>query len=278
MPAQAGKKTKGNKSTKSRGSKGKYVSNKSNIKSVVASAIKATEEAKKAPILTLANNVQVYGNGLNYNGVGLLNGWSTIVGAGVIPLVAQGTGQNGRVGNVINPKYFDITYSLRALPTTDTGTISGNNNPFRAKAFLVRVIVYRHRYAIDDFGQQGIMEEGGASADLSGNPQQWLEKFNRDEYIIKYVKTYKMAADNHNTGSPNFTYIDQMANGHKSFVFGKIQMKLPAKLIYNDTLNQPTNCAYYMAVAVANQDSSAISTSQTRISVSARSFMTYTDS
>jgi len=248
------------------------------IKKVVKSVIKSTEEVKKAPLLTLANNVSVYGNGLNYNGVGLLNGWASVTAAGIIPLVSQGVGQSGRIGNVVMPKYCDVNYSLRALPTTDINTIGGNPNPFRGKAFLARVILYRHRYAIDDFGQTGIMEEGGASADLSGNPQQWLERYNRDEYIIKYSKTYKMSNDNHisNNAGSNFNYIDTMANGHKSFVFGKIRVKLP-KLIYNDSLNQPTNCAYYLAVAVCNEDSTAISTSQARLQVSARTFMTYTD-
>lgn len=250
------------------------------VKKAISKAILKNEEVKKAPLITLANNVSVAGSGLNYNGAALLNGWATIVGSGVIPLVAKGNDQNQRNGNVIFPKYCDVNFSLRALPTTDAATQGGNPNPFRGKAFLVRVILYRHRYAIDDFGQVGLMEEGSGSVDLSGNPQQWIERYNRDEYIIKYSKTYKMAADVHSTlsGSSNFNYIDQMPNGHKSFLFGKIRVKLPKKLIYNDSLNQPTNCAYYMAVAVANEDSSAISTAQARLQLSARSYMTYTDS
>lgn len=248
------------------------------IKRVVKSMIKSTEEVKKAPLLTLANNVSVSGAGLNYNGAALLNGWASTTGAGVIPIISQGTGQSNRIGNIVIPKYCDVNFSLRALPTTDAATIGGNPNPFRGKAFLVRVILYRHRYAIDDFGQTGIMEEGGASADLSGNPQQWMERYNRDEYMIKYTKTYKMTSDTHltNNAGTNFLYLDQMANSHKNFVYGKIRVKLP-KLIYNDTLNQPTNCAYYLAVAVCNQDSSAISTAQSRVQLSARTFMTYTD-
>ncbi len=251
------------------------------VKNAIKKAISSNEEVKKAPLLTLANNVPVTGAGLNYNGTTLLQGWVSKDGAGIIPLITIGTAQNQRIGNVVMPKYFDVNYSLRAQPTTDAGILAPltNNNPFRGKAFLVRVIVYRHRYAIDDFGQAGILEEGGASADLSGNPQQWMERYNRDEYIIKYSKTFKMAADNHitNNAGSNFTYIDQMPNNHKSWIYGKIRIKLPSKLIYNDSSSQSTNCAYYMAVVVANENSENITTSQTRVQLSARSYMTYTD-
>jgi hypothetical protein len=68
-----------------------------------------------------------------------------------------------------------------------------------------------------------------------------------------------------------------MPNNHKSWIYGKIRIKLPSKLIYNDSSSQSTNCAYYMAVVVANENSENITTSQTRVQLSARSYMTYTD-
>nr|QRI44122.1 MAG: capsid protein [Cressdnaviricota sp.] len=245
----------------------------SNIKRVVKSVMTKQIETKVAPYTTIASQQKVYGAGLNYNGVGLLNGWASP--NGILPPVTQGLGENNRVGNVIAPNKLVVKYEIKASQTTD-GTSTVNDNPFRALPFLVRMVIYRHRYATDDFGQYGLIDEGGSNVELGANPALWMEPYNRDEYIIAYSRTFKMASDVHRYSGTTLA-IDAMPNNLKQWVYGKAYVKLPKKLRYNDTTNIPTNAQWYIAFAVCNQDGSAISTSQQRITVNVRSTMTYKD-
>lgn len=248
-----------------------------NIKKIVKSVVLKSSERKFAMKNYIADKVSIYGAGLNYNGTTNLNGWCSgpSDGYGIIPLVPAGTGEGNRIGVKIATKGFFLRYSLNALFTTDAAS-GANPNPFKGVPFRVRVIVFRHKYAIDDYSQSNICNVGNGNADLGSDLDTYFRPYNKDEYTIVYSRTHKMAALRHSS-TANTT--ENMPPGCQNIVIGRTYIKLPRILRYNDTLvtNSPTNVQYYLACAVVNDDGSAISTSQSRVILSAETGMYFHD-
>lgn len=237
------------------------------IKSYVKRAVRQTEELKCAPALTIADQQPVLGTGLDKSGSNLGYTYTS----SLIPPVAQGTGDGQRIGNKISPKKLVLRYSVRALPVTAVG----GTNPKPALPFLCRVIVYRHRYATDDYGNGGLLNIGGSSQNLGSTPDLWLEPYNKDEFIIAYSKTFMMQTVTNNSGAS--TVSDNAANGTKHFVMGKATIPLPKSLHYNDNVTIPTNAGWYFAVACCNTDGTSDAITIFRAQVNAESYMYFTD-
>ncbi|MEO5351323.1 MAG: hypothetical protein H7836_17025, partial [Magnetococcus sp. YQC-3] len=120
-----------------------------NIKSIVRNVMKKTSELKFAMQNFIADKVEITGCGLNYNGTTQLNGWCSgpTNGYGILPQIQQGTGEGNRIGVKVSPKSCFLRYSLLARSTTDS-TAAINDNPYKGVPFRVRVIIFRHKYAI----------------------------------------------------------------------------------------------------------------------------------
>lgn len=251
-----------------------------NIQKIVKSVINKKSETKFVMQNYTADGVSVTGCGLNYNpSSNFLLGWCSGPGNGfgIIPAVPQGDGQGDRTGTKINPTYAYLRYSLTARPTTDS-TVATNDNPFKGLPFRVRVIIFRHRYAQDDFGQAGLVNIGNNATYLTGDLDTWLRPYNTDEYKVVYSKDHKMSALRH-LSSGGYS-VENMANGSKHFVVGKARIPVPKVLRYNDFTGSSdfaTNAAYFMAVAVINDDGSNITTSQKRVILTAESGMYFKD-
>lgn len=245
--------------------------------------MKIKPEYKLASNTTLADNVQIYGVGLKYDGVTSTNGWVNTgnVASGIanpiIPNVQQGLTQSGRIGNQIVPKKCLLRYSLYANPSTQTDSTGGNSNPFICLPFYVRVVVYRHRYAIDDFSQNAILESGNANFDISGNPESLFIGYNKDEYIIAHSKTHYMQPQRHALSGSNFTGQLQDQKAKTNVMSKKLTIPLPKVLKYNDNGSQPTNAGWFIGVAVVNSDGSYVTNVQARVKLIAETYMTYTD-
>lgn len=254
--------------------------NQQNVKTiskVVKKVMSKDEEVKIASNTELANNVLVYGSGLSYQSGGPNQGWVSTV-SGLIPSVALGNTQNTRIGNKITPKRLNVRYSIYANPSTDSTTgagLGGNINPFINLPFRVKVIVFRHRYATDDFSQSGIVQSGATSADLTASVDSFFRPYNRDEYIIAYSKMFKMQPPRHAMTS---SYTGQAQDPYaRSMVFKSLSLKLP-KLRYNDAATVPSNANWYMAVAVCNEDGTTITAgTQSRCTINVESHLYYTD-
>lgn len=247
------------------------------VKKAINRMISRTEEVKWAPNLTLADRVVVGGMGLRYNGTTNLNGWSSGPSQinGILPLIPQGVSESDRVGNKIRVKNFKVKFSLKADPTTDASS-TVNYNPFRGVPFLVRVIVYRHRYADDDYSQNNILQAGSTSLDLSGNVDDYFKPYNKDEYKIYYSKQFQMIASTHS--NVNGVIADNTLSGKQSYITRTCNIKIPKILRYNDNTTVATNAGMYMAVAVCNTDGTAIANTQHRVTVNAESYLSFTDS
>lgn len=250
-----------------------------NIQKIVKSVLNKKSETKFAMQNFTADAVSVGGCGLNYNGAAFLLGWSSGPGNGygILPAIPQGDGQGDRSGTKIQPTYAYLRYTLTARPTTDS-SYTTNDNPFRGLPFRVRVIIYRHRYAQDDYGQAGLMQIGNNATYLTGDLDTWLRPYNTDEYRIVYSKDHRMSAMRH-LSSLGYT-VENMANSTKHFVVGKAKIPLPKVLKFNDftgSSDYATNAAYFVAVAVINDDGSNITTSQKRVQFTAESGMYFKD-
>lgn len=237
------------------------------VKQYVEKAIKRNEETKCSMRLNIADQAQVLGAGLNTT-VSL--GW--VSPASIIPAITQGTDEASRIGNRIKPVKLQLSFCIRASNVTAAGATL---NPFPATPFLCRVIVFRHKYANDDFSQIGILDTGNSMSNLGSTPDNWLQPYNKDEYSIFYSKQWLMQPIKNESTTP--ATAEQPANGTKSFVMKKVNIKLPKTLIYNDNTSLPTNQNLYMACAICNVDGTVVTSSQTRAMINAESYLYFKD-
>lgn len=265
-----------NKSNKKTVAKAVNKKNVSNISKIVKKVLSKDEEVKVVSNLDIANDVMVYGGGLSFAVGGTNNGWVSV--NGLLPTLTQGTSQATRIGNKINPKRFNVRYSIYSLPSTDSTTgagLGGNINPFVNLPFMVKVIVFRHRYAIDDFSQTGILQSGATSTDLTNSVDTFFRPYNRDEYIIAYSKLHKLQPQRHAMAT---SYTGQLVDPSiRSMVIRSMNIRLP-KLRYNDGSNTASNAQWYIAFAVCNEDGTTIAAgNQTRCKVNVESHLYFTD-
>lgn len=253
----------------------------SNIKQIVKTVMKKNAELKIAQQIDLADNIDVTGTGLLYDGVANLRGWSSGPSNvnGIIPAVTAGTGEASRIGNSITPKSLTLKYFLQALPTTDASFVGGNTNPFKGVPFRARVIVYRHRYALDDFGQTNILQNGNSTVSFGSGIDNFFRPYNKDEYQIVYSKSVKLAACKHVSGAGGTTITtENVPNGSLSFYYGKATLPLPKTLRYNDGSSIPTNQSYFLAVCLCNDDSTPDSAgAYRRLRLNAETQLTFYD-
>lgn len=247
------------------------------VKKAVMGLVKSQIEVKYAPSLIIADVVSVNGSGLNYDGVTNLTGWSSGpgLGTGLLPQIGQGASEGARIGNKIRPKSFNLKVCLNAKATTDASTPSGNTNPFRGIPFICRVIVYKHRYADDDYSQTGILNNGNASELIGNTVDDLFKPYNRDEYRIYYSKDILMCGAVHNNTSginPN-----PMEYKARSWWVKNIRIPLPKILHFNDGVTAATNAGMFMAVCVINTDGSVVSNSQSRVTVNAEANLSFYD-
>lgn len=235
------------------------------ITKIAKKVVEKQAEVKECWNLTVMDKVNVPGAGLRSTaGYGQ---W-----AACIPLLSQGTTENTRVGNVVNVKSMSIRYTLKALPTT----VTGGSNPYNGVPFMVRVVVYRHKYNIGDSSPDNIIDVNNSSTYLGSDLDGYFRKYNKDEYMIAYSKTHRMSAPSHNNGSTT----DPSNQDPKStaVIIKTANIKLPSKLYFNDALNTPTNAGWYIGIAVVNTDEAAIpATTAVRCTANVESYLRYTD-
>lgn len=161
-----------------------------------------------------------------------------------------------------------LKYSIRARD------ISGTNNPYR-QPFMVRMIVYNHRYAIDDYAATGIIDKGATFGNLDSSPDSWLEPYNRKEFKIWYSKTIKMAPMINSTGATQT--IENVPPGYQYFATGRKAVKVPKKLMYNGAASLPVNSMPQVCFAVCNVDGTPVPGTHFRCEVNVESQLYYTD-
>lgn len=235
------------------------------LKKAVRTIINKEVEDKLVVNKTVIQQANIPGAGLTSAGLGVLSPISV--------LLTQGTNEASRIGNKVITKKMYVRYSINALPTNEVGV--GALNPFRGLPFLVRVVIYRHRYNMGDSSPDALIDDGSSSTFLNGDVDTYFRPYNKDEYQVIYSKTHKLQPIRHLSGSG---YIDvNQDNKFSNFVIRNATIKCPKTLIFNDNNSQPTNFNYHIGFSVCNVDGSAITTAQTRATVNCESFLYFQD-
>lgn len=233
------------------------------IAKTVAKTVVDRNKIYKTHIETeILNKANIPGAGLDGSTVGQFKA--------VAPLVVQGNGEANRKGNVISVKNYTLRYALKALPTT-----VGGSNAYNGVPFLVRVVVYRHKYNIGDSSPSAILDLNNSQGALTGDMDTYFRPYNKDEYMIAYSKTHRMSAPSHNnagTLTPS-----EMDSKSSAFIFKSFKLSLPKKLTYNDNNSTPTNAGWYIGFAVVNTDESNIPSTSVRCTVNVEGILEFTD-
>lgn len=237
------------------------------VKSYVKRAINNAGETKLA-LREVFKQIAIPGTGLDSaSGLGLFTT------AGCLPSIVRGDGPADRDGDSIRVKDFIVKWTLRGKDITSAAGTNPNKTPM-----WVRVIVYNHRFALDEANPNNIIDKGNTSGNLDSSPDSWLEPYDKKEFIIHYSKTYKMAPlMNYSVGTGVSATVENMPNGFNHFIQGSKRIKIPAKLLYNGTASQPTNCMPMVAFCVVNVDGLATPATQFRIDVNCETKLTYFD-
>lgn len=233
------------------------------IQAVVKRELGKEIETKCAPLYTLADQLNVYGAGLN-PGLGL--GW---VSANLIPPISSGTGDGQRVGNKVRVKGLYFNYTIRA------NAVMATNN-FTGSPFMCRVIIYKQRYATDDSSPLQMLDSGNSAQNFGSTPDDYIKPYNKKMFQIFYSKQYLMQPIRTEITTPIST--ENVANGTVTFASRRVRVKIPYKtLLYADTTTLPTNAGLYAAVVVCNADGIVVNSTSTRVMLNAESLLYYTD-
>lgn len=233
---------------------------------MVKKVVHKEQETKLVSNLTVCDLTNIPGAGVSTAGNGVISS--------ITPLVVQGTAQNHRIGNKIRPVKLSLRYAIYGLPTT----VAGGTNPFRGLPFLVKVVVYRHRYNKGDSSPDAILDGGGTNYPLANVTDAYFRPFNRGEYEIAYSATHKMEAARHLDATYGLIEPNSLgSSNYTSFIIRKCNIKVPKQILFNDNGSTPSNLNWWVAFSVCNIDSSAITSAQVRASVNAESFLFFQD-
>lgn len=237
------------------------------VKSAINRAINNKLETKIA-VAQIFNRIAVPGAGLDTAaglGLGTTNG--------IIPPISRGTDDASRTGEVLHSKKLMLKYSIRARDIT----AALGNNAFK-QPFMVRMIVFNHRFAMDEASATQILDKGATSGNLDSSPDSWLEPYNKKEYKIWYSKTFKLAPFvNSAAGTGVNSVLEQVPNGYQYFVSGRRSIKIPKKLLYRDAATLPTNSMPQLCFAVCNVDGTPMTNTSFRCEVNVETQLYYTD-
>jgi hypothetical protein len=183
----------------------------------------------------------------------------------IFPLIAQGDGQyNQRVGNEIRLKHLDI----KMLMNFNLAQLSTNEN--EDSAIGVRVMILKQKDqgsavgAIEDFQGNKLLENGlvptsAGPAQFDGTTFNLLQKINREQFSVRYDKTFYMDAVYRQT-TGGATTVSQSFFPPKTKVMSKRLTfgKNGLKLTYGDGgSTDPTNFPYVLVMGYASTVSNA---------------------
>jgi len=212
----------------------------------------------------------------------------------IMPSITQSDTQEGRNGNRIKPMSMTVKYLINANPLQQHPTVDGANVAGRVntcnfythagKPFHVRVVIYSLKDNLDSNDNSRLIQNGISATNLI-DIEDMYSYYNKDKYNIHYSKTIKMAANRFEVyadvaGVAKLTNSGSFFNGNApSTHYGMAKIKLPAKLLFDDTQgdNTPTNFKCYLAAGCVNDDNSEIKSTEYRADITARSFLVFED-
>jgi len=196
-----------------------------------------------------------------------------ITTSSVIPTITQGLDEDKRVGNYVKPKSLVVNYTINALPI-DPVTPSNKNE---GMPFYVAVLFYSRKDSRTNNINSTIKDFGATNLSFT-SINDFLLPFNKETFNIHSFKKYKMYACQRTEiiGTANVLTALNAIPGYTPMVMHSQKLKLPSKLIFDDSGTNPTNARIYCAIGVFNIDNSTSDRASTiRAKVEMNSVLTY---
>ena len=228
--------------------KGTGASVSQNVKAYVKKAIHVSNENKS---VQLQYTTSLYG----VNGSSTLNAFPVCPYTGYLT-VAQGVGQNGRVGNSIKTRSLMFRYVLR--PLAYDATINSVPQPYEVQMLFCRV--RNNPTSIPASAEvNNLFQLNNASLGPQGTLEDLCVPFNKDYWEILKVQRHKIGYAE-NTGSGAQITSSYLANNDfKLNVVNSVNLTkyYPKTVKFNDTTNTPTTKGIFLLINVISAVSSA---------------------
>lgn len=235
------------------------------IKRYVKKLVKSTEEVK-VQTSAIATSSAMLGSGFN-----VTSNYGFWTPSSIIPVVAQGVGQQQRIGNAIKP----IRSRMLIRGYVLAAPVNATNNAYQNMPFHVRVVVYRQKQNNNTPNNSGILDSQTTDQgnDFTGSLYDLMTPYNKDKFDIGFTRTFTLQPCSSTGGVTNVDNIGP----YPVCRFFKGYIKLPSVLKYNDTNTVPMNSNWFLAAGIVQSDGTLITNSNTRCRITADTIIRYTD-
>ena len=209
------------------------------VKSIVKKEI--ARQAENKEVCAADNYVEIYQSGTN-----------TITGNTVYtltPIIAQSTGENGRVGNSVKLKKLILRGYMSVYPQNTLNVLVNSQIPEQVGQWNVRLFIGRMKNSINapttaDFQQ--LLRVGGSTYPFDSALMLSLcRTVNTELFTVYYDKIHKIGMQN---GTNTQVSLGIHNNDFKLAKFLKIDCTkfMRKNLIFNDNNNLPTNASLFL--------------------------------
>ena len=183
--------------------------------------------------------------------------------------IAQGDSQEEREGN----KIMDCRLRLRGLIQSKQSHSTTNPSDF---PYEVHMVFFKEKKSIGNDNSQLKQLPNNNTGIVDGTVMNSLYPYNKDKYIIRKVRVFKMRPLYSSVGSTNSLINSQQSNApaYKRFVE---TIDIHKDLKYNDQSNVPANDWCGVSFFVINGDNTALPETQVRAVVSMDAVLRYKD-
>jgi hypothetical protein len=208
------------------------------------------------------------------HGFGMKTQGSTVQGIKINNLLskaalAQGTEQEQRIGNEVS----NARLKLRGFIHSNTYDSATNNSTL---PFEVHMVVYKRKKSIDNTFDIIKSLPSNSTGEIDGTLMNTLYPFNKDSYIIKKHRVFRMRPLSHEDSTGPINPQSSNAPMFQRFIQ---EINISNKLMYSDTLTVPSNDWVGVLFYCINGDgeSGGSASGQIRAKVTMDAVLTYKD-
>lgn len=201
----------------------------------------------------------------------------------LLPTIAQGTGQNQRIGVKVKP----LKLVIRGYWCYNSDAISNNVYYQQASMLGVRHMIFQDKttkFYSNGIYNYNLLDAGGAPTTYNGTVINHLLPHNSDQFHFFYDKSSKILKPFGYTNSVTSLQANDISSFHSSmyhpFVITLTAKDMPANLIFDDTpssSNYPLNFAPHMALGYCDLMNKSADTAVTRVAMDWTATLYYED-